>query len=542
MQTTESSWWREKVRLMLRGLLSPPHNQAWEARVDVPLLLLAGVGVGLLDTLWMVRFHLVGWPLTASDFSQYCDAVVALTHGASEQVPLQRSVVAGLLPALFARELGVVGGLAAAAGVSACLLVGGIYLWARTLAGREVGVLAALLTGTIGPILLLSRTITFYPEATAGVLLASGFSIAFLRWRNSPVALLAGLSLGLALCLDVRNVLYVLPALGVSLWAVLLSPGAWGWRSWRLLLLLGPVYLSWWVAHQHVSFQTPGLLLQTAYFLRDAQRIAGHSQWVQISGHDFLWGRSLPWELPGGIQAVQRLTEEVAQQLKAAPNVATVRDLHVGPWQQPTLFAILGMVWALRHQPLLLVASVGLMVPYLGALVLATQILPHARYLGMSMAPLPVLLALGLVGAYGLSGQLLERLAGLTRKGALQSPAPSAQPGGHLGAALVRLGLVLLLVLGVVPSPLSPTASWRQRLAADEYPRVLMQTPRKIGPSDPSCLQALTNDAKEGRSWSGFGISTDGLMPAGKAGDVPHQQHSWRPGPGDKPGRTPGPP
>ncbi|MFM7204758.1 MAG: hypothetical protein ACKO6N_28635 [Myxococcota bacterium] len=527
----------------LKHLLGPPINQPWKMRVDMLLLLLVAVGVGLLDALWMVRFHLVGWPLTASDFSQYCEAVFALRNGAVEQVPAQRSVVAGLLPALFASKFGVLGALATAAVMSTCVLVGAIYLWTRTLAGREAGVMAALLTGAVGPLLLLTRTTTFYPEATAGIMLASSLSIAFLRWRNSPLALLAGISIGLALCLDVRGILYVLPAMLVSCWAAVFSPGGLLWRGLRVFLLLGPVYMSWWIAHSFVNFETPGLLYQTAFFLRDAQRMAGHAQWVQIWGHDFLWGRSLPGELPAGVMAIQRVMGEVAQQLAASPSVAIVRDRHVEPWFQPMLVAVVGMIWALRRQPLWLLTTLGLLGPYLSALGMATQILPHPRYLGMAMAPLPVVLGLGAVGVFQLAWTILQNIIETVAR-RVKEDAVDETPPKQAGwpVACFRLALVLVLVLGVLPSPLSPTAAWRFRLTADEYPRVLMQAPRKVGPNDPGCLYALSQDTIHGRTWSGFGISTHALMPADVKGDVIGEINQWRPGPGDKPGRPTGQP
>lgn len=543
MQTSEPLTRKGAGMAFLKQLLAPPVNQPWSTRVDLPLLLLVAVGVGLLDALWLVRFHLVGWPLTASDFSQYCDAVIALTVGEVEQVPAQRSVVAGFLPALLAHKLGVLGALATAAVMSTCILVGAIYLWTRTLAGREAGVMAALLTGAVGPLLLLTRTTTFYPEATAGMVLASSLSVAFLRWRNTTLALLSGLSLGLALCLDVRGILYVLPAMLVSCWAAVFSPGGVLWRGLRVLLLGGPIYLSWWIAHSFVNIETPGLLYQTAFFLRDAQRMAGHAQWVQIWGHDFLWGRSLLSEVPAGFIAIQRVMGEVAQQLAASPSVAIVRDRHVEPWLQPMLVAMVGLIWVLRRQPLWLLATLGLLGPYLSALGMATQILPHPRYLGMTMAPLPVVLGLGCVGVYHLAWTMLSWLTQRVRVPAEGEGAGQTSPwqGGWQGACL-RLALVLVLVLGVLPSPLSPTASWRLRLTADEYPRVLMQAPRKIGPNDPGCLYALSQDAVHGRTWSGFGISTHTLLPAEAKGDVIREINAWRPGPGDKPGRPTGQP
>lgn len=463
---------------------APADDDAWEGRVDLPLMLALGVGVAVLDATWVARFHLAGWPLTASDFFQYCESVAALRAGDIAGVHNQRSAVAGLLPAAFAGRWGILGGLAIGAAVSHGIQAAATYLWARALGGREAGVAAALLMAAVGPVVLLTRNTTFYPEAVAAIVLAGAAAAAAVRWPNPGTALLAGGGVGLALLADVRAIYLATAALAVAGLGLLRGPGR--WLPVRLGALLAPVVGSYLVGTRTASPDGPGLYQQTAFYVRDALAQAGLStEGFVVAGYDFLWGRSPPERLLDGLLPVLELSRRIPAGLADAPQVAFAREIHILPWLLPAAVALLGAGWRLRHDPLRLVALLGLVAPYAVALRTAAVTRADPRYLGMAMAALPVVLGLGAVGL-------------VTRAGGRLPP--------RVGRA-VRLGVVLLLVVGIVPSWLSPAAPWRQRVTADEHPRTLLTAPGGM-PFEVECRRLLDEDRAAGRTWAGYGVDT----------------------------------
>jgi hypothetical protein len=484
-----SAWVLVAWLLALRWLSGLPDDGCpWRSRVDVPLALGSGVVFAALTGLWFPAEHMAAWNLTASDFSQYCESVAAVQVGAYDKVHVQRSLFAALLPGTLARPWGVLGGLALAALVAQCVSGIALFLWARAVAGRAAGVAAILLGSAMGPLVLLSRTITFYPQTVAATLVASAGAALAARFRTLPALFAAGAGAGFVMLWDVRGVYWGLPALAVGMLATLGSPEGpltFGVRMrrlpLRLLVLWAPVYAAWWAGYLLTPTGVTGLVNQTAAFVGDAVRGVSTVPISVSLEHDFIWGRSSPLRLPEVLGRVSQLGASLPAELARAPGVTHVRESWVLPWVGPIGGALLLCLLGLFRKPWQLVALVVPAVPYATALWSASMVLGHARYLAVGFPAVAVAAGVGFAVATRSERSLL--------------PEPARAP--------VALGGLLLLVLGVVPGWLSTEAPWREPFYAEEYPRAL-QTGEARPVGDQRCLLALAADEAAGRSWWGY--------------------------------------
>ena len=87
------------VGLLLRlvpgcGRASAP----WCPRRDLGLAALFGALCAGISAFWMARYFIINAPVTASDFSQYCESIGAFRDNEMVGWNKQRSVVAGWLP------------------------------------------------------------------------------------------------------------------------------------------------------------------------------------------------------------------------------------------------------------------------------------------------------------------------------------------------------------------------------------------------------------------------------------------------------------
>ena len=170
--------------------------------------------VALLCAFYFARFHLE-WPVVGRDFVQVCVETAARRDGTPSLYP-QRTPTAGLLPGLLARSLGIIDGLLVGALLSSMVVIGGVYLWARSLADARAGAAAAVLVGAFTPLAVLPRFVHFYPEVIAAMVACVALSAAAARWPGWQTALLAGLGAGAALAVDGRGLLWAVPALLVA--------------------------------------------------------------------------------------------------------------------------------------------------------------------------------------------------------------------------------------------------------------------------------------------------------------------------------------
>lgn len=458
-------------------------EEPWSWRWDPLLALGGGLALGIGGSWWLASFHLNIWPLTASDFFQYCDSVGAVQHGQRAGFWEQRSFVAAQLPGLLARRYGVLGGLAVAAGVSLGLTGSALYLWGRAVYGRFAGVATVLLAGAVAPVVLLSRTVTFYPESVATSAGCAATAALAARFRTGGSLLAAGLGAGLVLLTDVRGLWWALPALGVAGFAALAAP--WRWIPLRVGLLLAPVVASWWIGRAVSVWDAPGLATQTEAFVRDVVAKVGAPppQLPEIRPEDdFLWGRSSPTEIPAALARAAGFARLIPPEAARFGEAVYFRMNHVTPWALPALGAALLAAFGVRRRPWSALALAGPLVPYLVSLPTAALVLTHPRYLAVSFAGLPVLLGVAAAVAGTRTGEGI--------------PPRGRAPAGVL--------LLVLLVLGVVPSWLSPVAPWRIPQSAEQYPKDFQRGENSDGRTDRRCRQLVEEDAAEGRSWQGY--------------------------------------
>lgn len=475
----ESAWLLLLIPLVAR-YFAPNQNgdDAWRTRVDIPLTLFAGVLMAALSSFWLARYHLKGWPLTASDFAQYCQSVASLQSGGFQYWVSQRSVPSGWLAGMLSRDVGVVGGLVLSTLIAQAVTGSAIFLWARAAHGRVAGIASVLVACAVAPLVVLSRTVTFYPMFVAACALCSAGAMLAVRYRNLPALFMGGLGVGVALLMDVRGLYWALAGLVITCIGVV--PRYIGHLPKRLGVVLAPIAASWFVARATTLPNAQGLDYQTRFFIEDAvARVPGASVDLgAVSGQDFLWGRSYPWEIPGAILRLMAMTAKIPPELAQSVEVAHNRETYLLPWIGPVVGGLLLWVLRMRLRPWTMAAFLISLGPFAVAYVTTATTLAHPRYLAVAMLAVPVALGVPL-GAF------------------VGAPSPP-----KVGIPL--LGFLLVLVLGVVPSWLSPVAGWRVAFKAEMEPRVFQLQAVPMDNQNAYCVIALARDRYRERTWSPY--------------------------------------
>lgn len=464
----------------------------WNTRVDLGLAALCGLLVAGLSTMWMPRYFLLMAPLSASDFSQYCESIGAFRAGDLDGWVKQRSLVAGALPAWLAGRIGVIDGLFVAAISSTAALGSGVFLWARAVHSRQAGLMAALIACVVAPLVLLSRTTTFYPEAVASyVLCAAGVSLA-LRYRRLPAVFAGALGLGLVLLIDVRGLIWALPAFGLLCAACVAAPG-WLRRLGGLTIVGVVLWASYQVGGQTSWDQTPSLEVQASYYVDEALRRAepdnakaGISHKDAVFPVRYVWGRSPIQDIPKTLSFLAELNALLPADIGDLPETQYFRRVHVMPFLWPALLCLGLALWGIRRRPFLLLGFLGGLLPFAIALRSASMTVAHVRYIATGVAMVPVILGVGFA---------VLAVGSLSKKDELRLQ-PVLDRGDVLG-----LGLAVLLILGVVPSWLSPASTWRAPVAADAEPsNAIWYASQDNVPSDvsPECAASLSEDYAAG--------------------------------------------
>ena len=468
-------------------------SEPWRTTTDVGL----GMGAALLGTLlssaWMTRYFLFRFSLTASDFGQYCESLGAFRGGDLALWAKQRSLVAGTLPGLLSDSLGIVDALLVGALISHVVMGFGIYLWARAAHSRLAGLVAVMLASAVAPLVHLSRTVTFYPETVAGCVLSAAAATLALRLRTLPAVLFSALVAGLVLLLDVRGLLWALPAVGLTAFAAILAKG-W-WRRVVGVALIGGCLAGSYALGERTSWElTPSLEQQTSFYVDEALRRfqpnnpnAGISTQEEVASSRYVWGRTDITEIPDTLQFLWTLRQGMPEGIEDQPETAYGRRTHMVPWLLPAGFGLALALWGARRRPWLALGFLGSLVPFAVALQGTANMVGHSRYMANGITMVPVLLGLGFA---------------VCAQGALQR-----RDEAHDGPLLRRsewigLAIVLCLVLGMVPTWLSPVANWRAPVSADIEPsNSLWHAANSTAlPVDvaPACAAALREDFASG--------------------------------------------
>ncbi len=492
--------WPALLLPVVWGLLAPaakgPTESGWSWPKDLGLAAVLGVFMAGLCGWWLARFSMVEGPFLVSDFHDYCLTPRTLAAGDMESLTRSRPLWPSWVPALLVERLGTVDSLAWGGIVGTGSIASGLYLWGRSLHGRLAGVAAALAMGFLPELLTFSRTLSFYPQITGGLTLATGMAAVALRFPGWGTLVLGGIGVGLAFNIDLRGLVWGLTCGGLVLLACF--RGGLKWAPLKVALLAGLIGGAWLVAPTAYQPQMDPLEAHTSLRKRlEDNKIAVPHDFPEPTTA-YLWGTSDPRQIPETLRQLREQSAAVPAEMRNARGGQHNRVTRVAPWAPVGLgVALLCLLGTLRGRDRIVraVLLVGLSLPWLASLQGAVEIQrSFPRFLG---AAWPVL-AVGI----GLS---LAMLASLPTIWASKAP---ELPGWTRHVKPVGGGLiVLLLVLGVVPTWLGPTASWKvpltaannQVLRAEDW----MSGKRHAVGREKTCLDSLLADEAAGMPWRG---------------------------------------
>lgn len=480
------SAWTALIPWLLVRLVPSGRQERWRTGVDLCVVLLSGVVSGLICWIWLSAFYLDNMSLVgSSDFREYCSSTTALAEEQWAAFSRNRSMLAAWPSALLARRWGTLDGLLGSAVLSTCLLSSATALWARAVHSRGAAILAALAVGSVAPLCILSRTLTYYPPIIAVLTLCAATGVVAMRWRTAAACLAAGVGAGLALLVDARGLVWALPTLGLGLLAVIRGPGRWRPRGipLRLAMLALPVWWSFSLGPQVYPEDASSLegQLKTVEDLRKQGVTIENHRRPRIVGSGYVWGRSPLQQIPATLRHAAADGQLVPETQRDAPQVVGPRKLRVDPWIPVAVGAFLLSLPGLIRRPMVLLGAIGSALPFVLSLestVVVKQ--SHSRFLANALPFLPMVLGVGAASVAGLGNRRRRTLA----------------------AAL----LGLLLVLGVVPSWLSPDAGWRSPASTtDRELRRAQEVAQGLREardgSDRSCVRGLTGEESRFADW-----------------------------------------
>ena len=477
---------------------SPPGTRApWSWRIDAALAIGCGALTAPLWAAWLARFYLVGGAHVASDFHDFCGATASVASGRMGDFPPARSVLAARLGAAMADQLGLIDAMSVAALLSCAGIATGLYLWGRALHGRLAGLAAAAAGGTMGPLVVLSHTLSFYPQSTAVFVLATGAGALALRFRSWPLLVLGAVGAGACGLIDTRGIFWTLPVLGLTLLGALRAPPRW-WLP-RIALVLGLVGFAW--ASPELGFVESTTSLESQIDLRkrlEDRNLAVPARLATPADSAFRWGRSSLMELPRTFLNIAVRSADLPSALTDMPETRLNRARHLEPLRGLGLWATVIVGLGLLRGPdrrWRLLGLLGTLAPFVVALrgAIAVQ-QAEVRFLANALPGLAVVLGIAFA----------ELCDGPWRSAAPASGWARLRP---IGAALLVLGFLV----GILPSTLSPASAWRSRITSNAYQMSWMADPSKArsGADSAPCRWALAADRAKGipptgRLWGGL--------------------------------------
>lgn len=489
------------LALLVRTLLpqaSDPSATPWSWLQDGALALVSGLATMALCAFWFTDFQLYNGTFLVSDFHEYCPTVYAQATGDLGETSKARSWWSVAAAAWLSQRVGIIDGLAGNALLGTWATGTGLYLWGRAAHGRLAGVGAALCMTAIAPLSTLSHTLSLYSIITGGLALCTGAAAVALRFPRWSTLTVGGLGIGLALLIDLRGLFWALPAGGLVLLGIARTPP----RSWapRLGLLAALLGLAWLAAPTSYPPHMDPLEAHISLRKRLSDNGFALPDDFPEATTTYVWGRSSPLEIPATLMGIAERSSHVPTALRDARGGAINRARFAVPWLAPGLgaglVALAGLAFG-RRRLVRAAVVVGLALPWLVSLKGAIDVQrSFPRFLGSAM---PVLaLGLGLAWATLASGRAFWQLGAPDQGWRAWSGWSRIAP---LRPALA-LGLLLALLLGGIPSALSPLATWRVPIGASLASlQRSVEIARGERPGDPrynSCADALHSDIRAG--------------------------------------------
>jgi hypothetical protein len=430
----------------------------WRRRSEVALALGLGLLFAFLSCTWFSRFYLTG-PTLSSDFYDFCSAVSNYRADDIASFSQDRSFLAAWLPAKIAENKGVVDGLGWTAVISMVVLGVGLYTWGRALHSRWAGAYTLVAALTIAPLVILGRTLTFYPEYVAVFSLSAGLVCLAIRFSNWLNLLLASASIGLCLLIDVRGVVWAVP----SFFALCLVYLPLGWKKGMLhgAILWAVLGTSWWAGRLAYTSDSTSLDDQSnPVRLYNEHKDFGRPLMAEPGPNDIpnlVWGRTPIQDIPKTLLRLTKDTKKIAPLLSDAKRTKSGRENHFHPWYPVLIpFLLLSLVGIRKSKPRIL----GLVVtslPFAAVLYHASTLEFTARFASSAMPPFAVIIGLGVAVLWGNPNPSLPLNAAHKESHPIKRHLPN----------FVRMGVLLSLAWGLIPSYLSPRADWRVTFTSD---------------------------------------------------------------------------
>lgn len=425
------------------GSLSPSSSLTKTWLSDGFIALGCGIAYACLATDWFSLFYLENSSVIYADFVEYCNGVSAprpLEAGVSNK----RSALPMLLSRKFYNEHGVFDALAWGAIIAQIGMGSLFYLWGRITHSRTFGILIVLLAFVPAPMNFTGRILSSYPAMSLCFMAGAVLSLWGMASRRSFLMLSTGIGIALILLADTRGLVWALPLFCTAVF-ISVFRGRWWQKILRLGLLFLPLYYSFQLADQFYVFDAIGIEAQV-----DIRPSLYH--WVKIYPPPWVYPSNFTWGMAPLSDLPKALFFLWEQALLDVPEELVSFEVERGRYiaQYHLNFAGAGLLFGLyqhRKDPWKALAILASVSPFLltfhGALGMLEE---HPRFY---IQTLP-----GIIICWGFVCQGLLSLA---------AKWPILRPRWiKKGTSPLLLILMTVLVFGILPSFLSPTADWRR--------------------------------------------------------------------------------
>lgn len=506
--------------LLPRNYRSSPF-QWW----DLPFSFLLAMVSTVAAAVYFSKFHLTGSPFSQSDFSQYCEVVDAARRHLRDTDSPHRSWLVGVLLSPIVEVWGIRDGLAMGSAIATTLVGVGLYLWGFAVGGRMAALLSVLLLPAVPCLTLLPRMLSFYPEFCGIVALVCGSTAMAIRLQNSRWVLTAASMVGIAMLIDLKALLWILlPLLAIFIVAAIETTVK---RALlRVLAVAAILTLSWklgsWVWPSDMGGTLEGQM--SSYVGDIIQRNTGDEHGRQIASDPavcgfsptlgFRWGTGSPLDIPRTLNCLRKLQALIPEKVLENSWILERKAYYVTPlfpWVGICgLISMVGLGFqAVQRKTLLRLAALLVpLPPMLLSLQAAAAQEADPRRLVTSLLFLPVFT--------GVFFTILFRWQGGAVTERLPMPRWSKRVLKPWALNLILVGMVELFLFGILPSFLSPAASWRVPFLSEQE-KVLYGI-ANTGKDDQNCVSAIQRDLAEGQPNLSRFEGWYGAVPSAKPG------------------------